>query len=165
MRTLGIDLGSKRIGLSVSDEGGQIAFPAGMIESRGPKRDIAALRTLITEKKIQRAVVGLPLHMDGRRGPEADRATQFAERLSQSAGIPIDLLDERWTSMEAERILANGPGKGRREKRAQRRAKGSVDETAAAIILKTYLEQQTRLEQQASLDPPARAERKADSDS
>jgi putative Holliday junction resolvase len=149
VRILGVDLGSKRIGLSVSDEGGEIAFPAGIIESRGRKRDIAALKQLITEKEIGRAVVGLPLHMDGRHGPEADKATRFAAALSQAAGIPVELLDERWTSMEAERILADVPGKGRNEKRAQRRAKGTVDEMAASIILKTYLEQRAHLAAQA----------------
>lgn len=152
MRILGIDLGSKRIGLAVSDEGGQIAFPAGILESRGRKRDVAALRAMITERQIGGAVVGLPLHMDGRRGPEADKATRFAAELSKAAGIPVDTLDERWTSMEAERLLAGAPGKRRSDKRAERRAKGAVDEMAASIILRTYLEITERV---GKKDPPA----------
>ncbi len=149
MRILGVDLGSKRIGLAVSDEGGEIAFPAGILESRGRKKDVAALRKLIAEREVGRAVVGLPLHMDGRRGPEAEKAIRFAADLSHAAGIPVDTLDERWTSMEAERILADVPGKRRSEKRAQRRAKGTVDEMAASIILKTYLQQRAHSQQRA----------------
>jgi putative Holliday junction resolvase len=152
VRILGIDLGSKRIGLAVSDEGGEIAFPAGILDSRGRKRDIAALRALIKERDVGRVVVGLPLHMDGRHGPEADKATEFAAALAKSAEIPVDTLDERWTSMEAERLIADAPGKRRSEKRAHRRAQGTVDEMAAAIILKTYLERRAHLEARAALE-------------
>jgi putative Holliday junction resolvase len=158
VRILGVDLGSKRIGLAVSDEGGEIAFPAGTLNSRGRKRDIAALRALVSERKIGRAVVGLPLHMDGRRGPEADKATRFAADLSKAAGIPVDTLDERWTSMEAERLLAAVPGKRRSDKRAERRARGTVDEMAASIILKTYLQQQAHIQQQAHVEQQAHLE-------
>jgi len=73
--------------------------------------------------------------MDGRRGPEADKAIQFASDLSESAGVPVDTLDERWTSREAERLLQPVPGK----RGAKRRKKGVVDEMAASIILRTYL--------------------------
>ena len=136
MRILGLDLGSKRIGLAVSDENATIAFPAGILDSRGRKKDIAALCKLITEKAIGAAVVGLPLHMDGRRGPEAEKAAAFAMALGEAAGIPVETLDERWTSMEAERLLAAAP----KRQRADRRAKGTVDEMAASIILRTFLE-------------------------
>ncbi len=141
---MGIDLGSKRIGLAVSDENGSIAFPAGCLDSRGRKKDLAALRAFIAERQIARVVVGLPLHMDGRHGPEADKARRFAEQLHSAAGVPVDTLDERWTSMEAERLLATPGGKRRTAKRSQRREKGTVDEMAASIILRTYLEQRTR---------------------
>ena len=141
MRILGVDLGSKRIGLAVSDEGGAIAFPAGTLDSRGRKKDLAALRAMIVERKIERAVIGLPLHLDGRHGPEADRATRFATDLERTAGIPVETLDERWTSMEAERLLAPTTHK----KKSARRSKGTVDEMAASILLKTYLEQRANL--------------------
>ena len=133
---LGVDLGSKRIGLAVSDTEARIAFPAGVLESRGRKRDLAALRELIRERKIERAVVGVPLHMSGRRGPEAEKAIQFAGDLAHSAGIPVDTLDERWTSVEAERILRTTDAGSR----AIKQRKGAVDEVAAAILLRTYLE-------------------------
>ena len=135
MRVLGIDLGSKRIGLAISDELGAIAFPAGVLECRGRRRDIAALRTLIEDRGIARAVVGLPIHMDGRRGPEAEKALAFAQALHTSAGIPVDTLDERWTSQEAERLMQ---GTGKRRRRVQRQ-QGVIDELAASILLRTYL--------------------------
>jgi len=135
MRVLGIDLGSKRIGLAISDELGAFAFPAGILECRGRRRDIAALRTLIEDRGIVRAVVGLPIHMDGRRGPEAEKALAFARALHSSSGIPVDTLDERWTSQEAERLMQ---GTGKRQRRAQRQL-GTVDELAASILLRTYL--------------------------
>ncbi len=135
MRILGVDLGHKRIGLAVTDEDGTIAFPAGALDSRGRKKDLARLRTLIRERGIGRAVVGLPLHLDGRRGSEAQKAVAFAAALSESAGIPVDTLDERWTSKEAERLLAPKTAK----KRDKQRAKGTVDEMAASILLQTYL--------------------------
>ena len=149
MRILAVDLGRKRIGLAVSDERAEIAFPAGIIESRGRKKDLAALRALIEEKEIGRAVIGLPLHMDGRRGEGAETAQAFAEALATSAGIPVDTLDERWTSIEAERILAAGEarpdgraaGRGRKRRAETRREKGTVDEMAASILLRTYLDQ------------------------
>ncbi len=141
MRILGVDLGRKRIGLAVTDEAGAIAFPAGMIDSRGRKKDVAALRAMIAERGIERAVVGLPLHLDGRRGPEAENAVAFADALARAAGIPVDTLDERWTSQEAERLLEPTT----RKKRDKRRAKGTVDEMAASIILTTYLAQQPRV--------------------
>lgn len=140
MRILGVDLGRKRIGLAVTDEAGAIAFPAGMIDSRGRKKDVAALRAMIAEREIERAVVGLPLHLDGRRGPEAENAVAFAAALAQAAGIRVDTLDERWTSQEAERLLEPTT----RKKRDKRRAKGTVDEMAASIILTTYLARQPR---------------------
>lgn len=133
MRVLGVDLGAKRIGLALSDTEGEFAFPAGTLRSTGLERDVEALCALIREREVGRVVVGLPRHMDGRRGPEAERAERFAATLAERAGVPVDTLDERWTSREAERILAAQGYDGRRAKR-------HVDEVAASIILRTYLD-------------------------
>ena len=148
MRILGVDLGKKRIGLALSDESCEFAFPAGILESRGRKRDIASLRALISEKKIGEAVVGLPIHMDGRRGPEAENAIRFAEELHEASGIPVDTLDERWTSQEAERLLAQAGS----QRGAKRRKKGVVDEMAAAIILRTFLARKKNLPNSSTAD-------------
>ncbi|MAI79782.1 MAG: Holliday junction resolvase RuvX [Deltaproteobacteria bacterium] len=132
MRVLGLDLGSKRIGLALSDLEASLAFPAGTLRSRGRKADIKALCDLILEKEVGHVVVGHPRHMDGRRGPEAESAERFARTLSQAAGVPVELLDERWTSMEAERSLRE---MGHNAKSTRQH----VDEVAAALILRTYL--------------------------
>ena len=139
MRVLGLDWGGRRIGTAVSDERGSIAFPLGFVERSSSKKELAALKDLIDEHSVSRVVVGLPIHMDGRRGPEAEEAAAFASRLSAAAGIEVETLDERWTSVEAERSLReSSTGRGR-SKRREKQRRERVDATAAAIILRTYL--------------------------
>ncbi len=132
---LGIDLGEKRIGLAVSDPAASIAFPAGFIVSRGRPRDLAALREVVEERGIARIVVGLPIHLDGRASPGSQAARTFADALGEVTGLPVDLLDERWTSRAAELSLSET--KGGRKKRRE-----AVDSVAATLLLRTYLERQ-----------------------
>jgi len=133
--TLGIDHGSKRIGLAISDPDGRVALPVGTLESRGPERDLAAIRQVIEARQVERIVVGLPVHMDGRPGRQAEAARAFAERLARELGLPVDTLDERWTTKEAERAL-RATGRRGKKKRAV------VDSVAAALLLRTYLERE-----------------------
>jgi putative Holliday junction resolvase len=133
MRILGLDLGSKRIGIAISDAEGSIAFPSGKIDRQGRERDLEALRALAAERGVERVVVGLPKHMDGREGVEAKAARNFAADLARVTGLPVDTLDERLSTVEAERILR---ASGRRAKK-QREV---VDSVAASIILSTYLD-------------------------
>lgn len=144
MRVLGVDLGSRRIGLAISDVDASFAFPLEAIESAGVSRDIEALRVLIAERDIERVVVGLPLHMDGRAGAEAEEARQFAGALADAAGLSVELLDERWTTAQAERALQDG-GKRRRARREARKS-GELDSMAASILLRTWLEREAREE-------------------
>jgi putative Holliday junction resolvase len=132
---LGVDLGEKRIGLAVSDPGASIAFPAGFVLSHGRARDLAALREVVEERGIVRIVVGLPIHLDGRASPGSQAARSFADALGEATGVPVDLLDERWTSQAAERSLSET--KGGRKKRRE-----AVDAVAATLLLRTYLERQ-----------------------
>ncbi len=138
MTVLGIDLGTKRIGLAVSDPDGRIAFPAGVLESRGHKRDLAAVGELIRARGVTCVVIGLPVHMSGRRGPEAEAAQRFATDLAKKTGVPVETLDERWTSLEAERSLRE---MGRSSKKRER---GEVDEIAATLLLRSFLERRER---------------------
>jgi putative Holliday junction resolvase len=131
---LGIDLGKKRIGLAISDPSERVALPAGMIESRGRSADLAAIGTLARERGIAQIVVGLPLHMDGRAGPEAQAARAFAKALETQCGIPVDVLDERWSSVAAERTLRE-TGQSRRKRKT-----GEADTLAATLLLRTFLE-------------------------
>ncbi len=136
-RVLGVDYGTHRIGLALSDPDARIAFPAGVLERTSPRRDLEALCVLVREREVVRVVVGLPLHMDGRRGPEADAAAAFGRELEKASGVAVDLLDERWTTREAERALMEMGYTGRRGRRRRER----VDTTAATLLLSAYLEQ------------------------
>jgi putative Holliday junction resolvase len=138
---LGLDYGSRRIGLAVSDPEGVFAFPAGALERTGLERDLAALTALIAERGVTRVVVGLPLHLSGRSGLEAEAARAFARALGQAAGLPVDLLDERWTTREAERALRDAGGE-RSSSGRRKRGRGSVDSVAATLLLRTYLERE-----------------------
>jgi putative Holliday junction resolvase len=140
MRVLGVDLGSRRIGLAISDPDASFAFPLDAIKSAGTARDVEALRVLIAEREISRVVVGLPLHMDGRAGPEAEAARKFAKALNEATGTPVELIDERWTTAEAERALMAGGG-GRKSRRKARKS-GERDSMAASILLRTWLERE-----------------------
>jgi putative Holliday junction resolvase len=132
---LGIDYGARRIGLAVSDPDRIFAFPAGFLSRQDKERDLAALRQLVDEREIVQIVVGLPIHMNGREGPEARTARAFAEDLRRETGRSVELLDERWTSREAEQTLRDS---GRRYER------GDVDAAAATLILRTWLERDAR---------------------
>ncbi len=131
-RILGLDLGSKRVGLAVSDSEARIAFPAGVLERRGRKQDLDALRALCAERGVGEIVVGLPIHLSGRKGPAALAAADFARALAETTGLPVALQDERWTTREAERALDD---LGQRRERQR----GRLDEVAATLILRTYL--------------------------
>src|SRR5262245_57731076 len=86
---LAIDYGSRRIGLAVSDAGGTFAFPAGHIDRRGGPDDLEAVRALVAERGVLEIVVGLPIHMDGREGPEARAARAFAAELGRATGLEV----------------------------------------------------------------------------
>jgi len=144
MPVLGIDLGSRRIGLAISDAEDRIALPAGSLESRGPKRDLKAVSALARERGVERVVVGLPIHMDGSQGPQAEAARRFASSLAGELGIPVETLDERWTTREAERALdATG-------RRGRKRRKEVVDAVAATLLLRTFLARQDTSETPAT---------------
>ena len=149
MRTLGLDLGARRIGLALSDPDTGLALPSGILQSQGRKRDLEALCEMIRERHVERVVVGLPVHMNGSLGPEARNAQDFARDLSEAAGVPVDTLDERWTSREVERFVGLGerrgkPARGRGKSRAPgKQSKRHLDDLAATVILRTYLERES----------------------
>jgi putative holliday junction resolvase len=130
---LAVDLGRKRIGLAVSDPSGRVALPAGTLESRGLERDVAAIYEFARERNVVEVVVGLPIHMNGREGPEAAAARRFAGRLAEVSGLLVDTLDERWTSVAAERALAEAGQRARKRR-------GLVDTLAATLLLRTFLQ-------------------------
>ena len=132
MRALAIDLGSKRIGIAVSDGLGITVRPVETIRRSSHERDIARIRFLVEDLEAEAVVVGLPLRMDGTVGDAAQAAMRFVERLRDRLGVPVFSQDERLTSYEAEQIMIER-GLGREERRAR------SDEFAAMLILQDYL--------------------------
>ena len=134
MRALGIDLGSKRIGIAISDRTGTIASPLTMIVRSGSvRRDHAAIAELVEEEEVEMVVVGLPLNMNGSVGPAAQAAMREAEALATVVRMPVVTFDERRTTVTADRALMEG-GIG-----AQARRK-LVDKVAAAVMLQQWLD-------------------------
>ena len=135
MRILGIDYGTRRLGLAISDEDEIMALPLPMLRrSRSLNRDLMALRSVIRERKVASIVVGLPLNMDGSRGEMAEQAEAFAEELRKSVRIPVDCYDERRTTQDAERALLKAD-------LSRKRRKDLRDSVAATIILQAFLDE------------------------
>ena len=133
-RILAIDPGRRRIGLALSDPGRILAQPLMTLECRGPRRDVEAIAELAATHEVVGIVVGLPLNMDGSRGPGCEAAEILMERLRARTGMPVAGWDERLSSAQAERMLI---GSGMR--RDKRRRGGVVDRVAAALILESFL--------------------------
>jgi putative Holliday junction resolvase len=136
MRSLGIDHGTKRIGIAISDELGMIAHPMEFILAEPFAKFLGRLKEIIHEKEVEQLVVGMPRNMDGSYGPAALKVQQFVAVLKESLAMPIALWDERLTSTQANRFLVQA--NVRREKRKEK-----VDQTAAAILLQSYLDSRT----------------------
>jgi putative Holliday junction resolvase len=146
---LAIDYGRARIGLALADFETRMAQPMSTMERVNRNEDMRRLRELVRERGVKQIVVGLPLRLDGTRGEMAEEVERFAERLRKQIGLPVELVDERLTSWEAERLLEEVQGRFiHDEKRAGSRkpkkasAKMTVDAVAASVILKDYLERQ-----------------------
>lgn len=134
-RVLGVDLGTRRIGLAISDPGGVIASPLRVLERSGdPARDRAAIVAAAREEEAATVVVGLPTEMSGRKGAAATGAAAERDALAVLApDLEIVLVDERMTTVIAQRSLV-GAGVKRKDRKQQ------VDKVAAAVILQSYLD-------------------------
>jgi putative Holliday junction resolvase len=130
---LALDLGEVRIGVAVSDPDRRVAVPAGTIRVAGAPQDLKAVAALVREHGATAVVVGYPLTLAGERGEAARRAAEFADGLRMILGVPVHLQDERLTTVEADRGLREAGADGR-----QRRT--TVDQAAATLILRSFLE-------------------------
>jgi putative holliday junction resolvase len=130
---LGLDLGSKRIGVAGCDGTGLIATGLTTIERTSFDRDVAQLREIIEQRQAQVLVVGLPYSMNGTVGTQARKVQNFAKRLEAALQLPVEYVDERLTSLEAEELI-------KAENRSPSRNKGLIDRKAAAIILQQWLD-------------------------
>ena len=134
MRVVGIDLGQRRVGVAVSDGAGTLAVPHGTVERTGdPDRDRAALAAVVQELGGEVVVVGLPLSLDGGVGPAAQAAQAEAAALAGVLGVPVELADERLTTVSAHRSLAHAGVRSRPRRRV-------VDQVAATVLLQSWLD-------------------------
>jgi len=134
MRVVGLDLGSRRIGVAVSDSGGSVATPRTVLERSGdPDVDWAAVADLVHDVEAELVVVGLPLSLDGTMGPAARAAAEEAAALADVLAVPVETYDERLTTVTADRSLMQL----RMKAGARRRV---VDKVAAAVMLQSWLD-------------------------
>ena len=133
-RVLGLDLGSKTIGLAISDSKLVVSSPLTTIRRKKFTIDAEILITLINERMVGGLVLGLPINMDGSEGPRAQSTRQFAQNLIEKIDIPIVLWDERLSTAEVERVLINEIDTSRK------RREQVIDKMAAGVILQGFLD-------------------------
>jgi len=132
-RLVGLDIGDVRIGVAVSDPLGIVATPKGVITRTNDTADVEAVAEAVREANAVTVVAGLPLNQHGEVGPQAEKTLDFIEKLKAVIEVPIETIDERFTTLIAKSALAQGNLKGKKRK-------GKVDQVAAQQILQTYLD-------------------------
>jgi putative Holliday junction resolvase len=136
-RVMAVDPGSRRVGVAVSDPTATIAQPLSTVAAEPAATLVQRLASLAREHEVARLVVGLPRRMDGGQGPEAKAARALADDLRRATGLPVTLVDERLTSVAAERaLLAGGASRARRRQLS--------DQVAATLILQSHLDAERR---------------------
>ena len=133
MRFLGIDPGKKRVGLAIGDPGETFSHPFKVLARRSLEQVVGDIAALCRDEEVGGIVVGLPLNMDGSRGQAAREAEQLAARIAEATGLPVEMWDERLSSVTAERSLLEAD-----LSRLKRRRK--IDKVAAQIILQGFLD-------------------------
>ncbi|MDP3503710.1 MAG: Holliday junction resolvase RuvX [Myxococcales bacterium] len=137
MRAMGLDVGTKTVGVAVADELGITAQPITVVRRSNLKADLAELIRLAAERSVDRFVVGLPLNMDGSEGPRAQATRKFGDALAKASNLLIIYQDERLTTVAAERSLLEADVS--RQKRRE-----VIDQVAASLILQGWLDAQPR---------------------
>jgi len=137
-RIIGLDLGTKRIGVAISDESQAISFAKETINVIGIKASLNHIAGLVKRHSADKVIIGLPLNMNGTKGPEAEKALAFAERLQCRIQVEVLTFDERLTTVQGEHILIDADMS--REKR-----KKHIDKLAAQIMLQAYLDCSKRI--------------------
>lgn len=137
MRAMGLDVGTKTVGVAVTDELGLTAQPITVVRRKNLKADLAELLKLASDRGVGCFVIGLPLNMDGSEGPRAVATRQFGDALGKASTLPIVYQDERLTTVAAERALLEGDV-------SRNKRKAVIDQVAASLILQGWLDAQQR---------------------
>lgn len=131
-RLLALDLGEKRIGLAISDEGhsiAQILEPAFQNNASFFRR----MKKLIRDFQIEKVLIGLPTSLSGESGPAAEKTVRYVKKIQEDFKVPVELLDERFSSMQAQKILKS-------ERSGRNKAKNLIDNLSAQLVLQAYLD-------------------------
>ena len=140
VRALGLDLGTKRIGVAVSDSEGLLATPIEVIfRQKDARQDYLAVVELVKEWEVNVVVVGMPYSLDGQEGPMAQKALEEVKSLSDILPVPVVTYDERLTTVTAERSL-------REQGVSSKEGRKVIDQLAAAVLLQAWLDKQQTLE-------------------
>lgn len=132
-RAMGLDVGTKTIGVAVSDDLRLLAHPACTVRREGVARDVAKVARLAAEREVDAVVVGLPFELDGREERSARLARQIGAGVAEATGLPVVYVDERYSSVDAERrLIAAGASRAKR--------KDVIDQQAAVLILQQWLD-------------------------
>ena len=134
MRSLGLDIGDRRIGVALSDPLGWLASPLTIINRSDKTTDIKAITDIVDRNQVGQIIVGLPLSMNGSLGQQAEKVREFTKKLISHTDVPVEFRDERLTTVSAQRLMrAASPSKNKR--------KTPDDAIAAALILQSYLDE------------------------
>lgn len=135
MRSLGLDIGDKRIGVALSDPEGILASPLTVINRREESLDIAAITDIVSQKQAEQIIVGLPLSMDGSLSRQAEKVKDFTQQLCRHTQVSVEYRDERLTTVLADRLMqaVDGQKTGKKVRH---------DAQAAALILQGYLDEE-----------------------
>jgi len=134
MRSLGLDIGDKRIGVALSDPEGILASPFTIINRRDESQDIEAIIDIVRHQQVGQVIVGLPRSMDGSLSRQAEKVKAFTQKLCEQTQVPVEYRDERLTTVMAERLR-------RAVKSKKTKKKARNDAQAAALILQGYLDE------------------------
>jgi len=134
MRSLGLDIGDRRIGVALSDPQGILASPFTTINRRDETTDVEAIIGIVDQKGVEQIIVGLPRSMDGSIGMQAEKVKVFTQELCNHTHVPVEFRDERLSTISAKRLMQEASARKTREKARQ-------DAIAAAIILQGYLDE------------------------
>lgn len=134
-RILALDYGTRRIGLAISDELGLTAQGLETLERTRLRDDIQRLATIASERGVSLFLLGDPIHLSGERGTQSQAVREFAARLQERTSIPVEFWDERFTTVQAERVLRESGISSRKRSRA-------VDRLAAVLLLENFLDHQ-----------------------
>lgn len=137
MKCLGMDFGTKTLGLAISDKQGIIASPYKLIRFKDINDAVKEVIDIIEKEKIEILVLGLPKNMNNTLGFASERSLNFKKKLEEKTNLKIELIDERLSTVEAERVLIE-------ENMSRKKRKDCIDSAAAAIILDTYLRREEK---------------------